>query len=34
MPIIVDHLIHEYGADTKLKVRALEVDELVVRDGP
>lgn len=33
MPIIVDHLIHEYGADTKLKVRALEVDELVVQDG-
>ena len=33
MPIIVDHLIHEYGADTKLKVRALEVKELVVQDG-
>lgn len=33
MPIIVDHLIHEYGADTKLKVRALDVEELVVPDG-
>lgn len=33
MPIIVDHLIHEYGADTKLKVRALDVKELVVQDG-
>ncbi len=33
MPIIVDHLIHEYGADTKLKVKALDVEELVVPDG-
>lgn len=33
MPIIVDHLIHEYGADTKLKVRALDVEELIVPDG-
>lgn len=33
MPIIVDHLIHEYGVGTKLKVRALDVEELVVQDG-
>lgn len=33
MPIIVDHLIHEYDAETKLKVRALDVEELVVQDG-
>lgn len=33
MPIIVDHLVHEYGVGTKLKVRALDVEELVVQDG-
>lgn len=33
MPIIVDHLVHEYGVDTKLKVKALDVRELVVQDG-
>ncbi len=33
MPIIVDHLVHEYGVGTKLKVRALDVRELVVQDG-
>lgn len=33
MPIIVDHLVHEYGVGTKLKVRALDVEEFVVQDG-
>lgn len=33
MPIIIDHLVHEYGAGTKLKVRALDINELIVQDG-
>ena len=33
MPIIVDHLVHEYGVGTKLKVKALDVEELVIPDG-
>ncbi len=33
MPIIVDHLVHEYGAGTTHKVKALDVEELVVQDG-
>lgn len=33
MPIIVDHLVHEYGADTLLKVKGLDDVNLVVPDG-
>lgn len=33
MPIIVDHLVHEYGVGTKLSVKALDVKELVIPDG-
>lgn len=33
MPIIVDHLVHEYGKGTKLNVTALSDVNLVISDG-
>ncbi len=33
MPIIVHHLAHEYGADTKLNILALDDINLVIPDG-
>lgn len=33
MPIIVNHLVHEYGTDTKLNIVALDDINLVIPDG-
>ena len=33
MPIIIDHLIHEYEADTKLSIKALNNVNVVIPDG-
>ena len=33
MPIIIDHLVHEYEADTKLSIKALNNVNVVIPDG-